>query len=112
MTDVLRAPDRGAFEAKAVVDAPRQCVQEVVEDVLRRSAPHDVTTSSWCTCPVTASVLLGDPRTGRPLAALVGHKSVVNDEAFAPAAHRLATAADDKTVRLWDVNTGKQLRTW
>nr|WP_306337387.1 caspase family protein [Streptomyces sp. KL118A] len=57
-------------------------------------------------------VLLWDPAKGKPLSVLVGHKSAVNDLAFDPATRRLATAADDKTVRLWDVETGRLLRTW
>lgn len=39
-----------------------------------------------------------------------GHRAAVNDIAAAAQSHRLATASDDGTVRLWDANTNKAVK--
>ncbi len=42
---------------------------------------------------------------------LVGHTAQVRGVAFSPDGRTLATGADDRTIRLWDVRTGACLRT-
>ncbi len=45
-----------------------------------------------------------------PLAILKGHNDSIHHLTFSPDGSRLASASFDKTVRLWDVSTQKELR--
>jgi len=41
-----------------------------------------------------------------------GHSNVINFMSFSPDATKVITASDDKTLKLWDVNTGKEMGTF
>lgn len=45
----------------------------------------------------------------RFLGSFVGHQNWVKTGVFSPDSRLLASGSDDKTVRLWDINKGKEI---
>ena len=50
-------------------------------------------------------------KSGREIATLNGHTTRVFDLAFSPDGQRLASAGEDGTIRVWDVNARQKLLT-
>jgi WD40 repeat protein len=53
------------------------------------------------------TIRVWDLGAGRGLNALVGHNSAIQDLAFAPDTHTLASVGADATVRVWNADTGQ-----
>jgi WD40 repeat protein len=60
--------------------------------------------------PTVVAIYLRDAATGRVLQECRGHSGWVRSLAFAPDGRTLVSGSQDKTVRFWDVATGKELR--
>ncbi len=58
-----------------------------------------------------SEVFIWDSFTGRLLRKLEGHTGLVNAVAYFPDGTRLATASDDRTIKLWDSRTGDDVFT-
>jgi len=81
-------------------EAPLAEPQAAAEDAAE-SATATTTTKSTCNLPKSGPI--GALRT------LHGHTRGVNDVAWSPTAEYLATASDDKSLRIWDAETGAAL---
>ncbi|KAL9615212.1 MAG: hypothetical protein Q9167_000306 [Letrouitia subvulpina] len=54
-----------------------------------------------------AAVKIWDASTGKPLHTLEGHLAGISSIAWSPDSKILASGSDDKSIRLWNVSTGK-----
>ena len=56
------------------------------------------------------NIHLWDSDTNQLLKTLTGHTESVNSVVFSPDGERIATAGNDKTIRLWNVNTREHIK--
>ena len=59
---------------------------------------------------IISSARVFDTTTFKCTATFVGHEREISKGTFNPSGKRVATASSDKTVRIWDVNSGKCLQ--
>jgi WD40 repeat protein len=62
--------------------------------------------------PSRDRILLLDSSNGEAVRDLIGHEGAVRILTFSPDSRKLVSVSDDRIVRLWETDTGKQLRTW
>jgi WD40 repeat protein len=58
------------------------------------------------------NIVIWNVSKGKLLWNLTGHSGRVNSVAFSPDGKKLASGSDDKTVIIWEVATGREIRRW
>jgi WD40 repeat protein/tRNA A-37 threonylcarbamoyl transferase component Bud32 len=60
---------------------------------------------------VTVEVRPMRPTSGKGAVVLKGHTRSISDVVFSPDCRRIATASDDRTIKIWDASTGREVLT-
>jgi WD40 repeat protein/tRNA A-37 threonylcarbamoyl transferase component Bud32 len=73
---------------------------------------HSSLLNTWCTCGDEPTIRLWDQTNGSKKGVLTGHQASVTAMAAAHGKPWLASVGRDHTLRVWDLNTKKEIQSW
>ena len=101
----LRDLDDDSYEVREAATAAIRAIGSIAEPALQAAASSGPSAEVRMRAREVRQVILDEP-----VRWLNGHTGAIRKLAFAPNGQVLATGADDGTVRLWNPQTGKELR--
>ena len=107
--DAVRVRDAATGRVLLTLPVPDWSIGLALSDV--RFSPDGRRLAATFGNASSGSVALWDATTGRLEARLDGHAYFVFNVAFSPDGRRIATASHDKTAKVWDAATGRDLWT-
>jgi hypothetical protein len=101
------AGDDGRVLLRGAVHGSQRRVLQTEEAVTALAFAPDgiLAVGTW-----SGRLILWDPGDGRVLRSFVGHAEKITSLAFSPDGRRLASGSEDDTLRVWDPETGDELR--
>lgn len=102
---LLKDFDDDSYEVRVAATAAMRKLGSVAEPALRAATTNGASPEVRIRARETRKTILDEP-----LRQLKGHTGPVGPMAFSPDGKLLATGAGDGTIRLWDPQTGKEVR--
>ncbi|XP_053981698.1 notchless protein homolog 1 [Hylaeus volcanicus] len=89
--------EKNASETENLLECAKMRYESVGEEILV-SGSDDFTLFLW-----------KPGKEKRPIARMTGHQQLINDVKFSPDGRMIASASFDKSIKLWESNTGKYI---